>query len=75
MHDIAKWWNTTRPGLECFLISDNLRIHTNSDLVTEAGTKGITMINIMAQSSHWFQVHDQQPFGGLKKKINEYEKI
>ncbi len=74
MDDFAKWWNTTRPGLECFLISDNLRIHTNSDLVTEAGTKGITMINIMAQSSHWFQVHDQQPFGGLKKK-NEYEKI
>ena len=70
MDDFAKWWNTTRPGLECFLISDNLRIHKNEGIVNEARTKGINMINIMPGSSHWFQVHDQQPFGGLKKKMS-----
>ncbi len=70
MDEFTKWWTTTRPGLHCFLISDNLRVHRNEEIVEKASTKGIHMINIMPGSSHWFQVHDQLPFGNLKKKIN-----
>ena len=29
------------------------------------------MKNIMPGTSHWFQVHDQQPFGALKKRMTE----
>jgi len=69
MDEFAKWWTSTRPGLRCYLISDNLAIHTNNDVVEDAKRRGIEMINIMAGSSHWFQVHDQLPFATLKKKF------
>ena len=36
MDEFTKWWTATRPGLDCFLISDNLRIHTNTDIVRKA---------------------------------------
>jgi len=68
MDEFTEWWTTTQPGLHCFLISDNLRIHTNSKIVKDAKSHGIHMYNIMPGSSHWFQVHDQKPFGSLKKK-------
>lgn len=71
MEEFTKWWNEYQPGLECFLISDNLRIHNNTDIVAMAKDKGIHMINIMPGSSHWFQVHDQLPFGHLKKRMIE----
>ncbi len=71
MDQFIEWWTSTRSGLECFLISDNLRIHTNKDIVMKAREKGIHMFNIMPGTSHWFQVHDQQPFGGLKKKMSQ----
>ena len=29
-------WNLVHPGVECFLLSDNLAIHTNSDIVSAA---------------------------------------
>ena len=60
------WWTTTRPGVACLLISDNLAIHKNKAIVEKAESNGIYMINIMAGSSHWFQVHDQLPFPKLK---------
>ena len=63
------WWTTTRPGVACLLISDNLAIHKNSAIVEKAESNGIYMLNIMAGSSHWFQVHDQLPFAILKKKM------
>ena len=71
MAEFASWWQVTRPGLDCFMISDNLRIHCNKRIVATAMSKGIHMLNIMPGSSHWFQVHDQQPFGLLKKKMAE----
>jgi len=52
MQEFTKWWTSTRPGLEFFLISDNLSIHRNKDIVEEAEHNGIP------GSSHWFQVHD-----------------
>jgi len=69
MNEFTNWWTTTRPGLDCFLISDNLRAHRNDDVVKCAETNGIHMYNIMAGSSHWFQVHDQLPFALLKKMM------
>ena len=32
---------------------------------------GIHLKNIILGASHWFQVHDQQPFGALKKKMTD----
>ena len=69
MNEFAKWWTTTRPGLDCYLISDNLRVHKNDMIVASALKSGIHMLNIMPGSSHWFQVHDQYPFAILKNSI------
>ncbi len=63
----AKWWKSTQGAIDCFLISDNLRIHKNKKIKAFAKTMGLHMKNIMPGTSHWFQVHDQQPFGALKK--------
>jgi len=71
MKKFTKWWTSTRPGLHCFLICDNLSAHKDYDVVSNARRNGIHFINIMPGSSHWFQVHDQQPFGLLKKKLKE----
>lgn len=68
IEEFTRWWTTTRPGLECHLVSDNLPIHRNKPIVDYAESNGIHMHNIMPGSSHWFQVHDQEPFGSLKKK-------
>ena len=71
IEEFTNWWRTTRPGLECHLVSDNLPIHRNRSIVDYAESNGIHMHNIMPGSSHWFQVHDQEPFGSLKKKMRE----
>ena len=63
------WWTIIHPKVHCLLISDNLAIHRNKDIVKNAKASGIHMINIMAGSSHWFQVHDQLPFAQLKKQM------
>ena len=67
MKKFINWWTTTRPGLDCFLVCDNLIVHRDYDVVENARNSGIHFINIMPGSSHWFQVHDQEPFGILKK--------
>ena len=71
MEEFTKWWTTTRPGLHCFMVSDNLRIHTNDAIVRNALTQGIHMFNIMPGSSHWFHVHDQ---GTLRKSEKKKKK-
>jgi len=71
MEEFTKWWTTTRPGLHCFLICDNLSAHKDHDIVQKAKSNGIHFINIMPGSSHWFQVHDQEPFGLLKKNMKD----
>ena len=67
----AKWWKGTQGAVDCFLISDNLPIHTNCHIKTFAKSMGIHMKNTTPGTSHWFQVHDQQPFGALKKKMTQ----
>jgi len=71
IEEFTKWWRTTNHNLDCHLISDNLPIHRNKSIVEYAESNGIHMHNIMPGSSHWFQVHDQKPFGSLKKKMWE----
>ena len=71
MKEFTKLWTTTRPGLHYFMVSGNLRIHTNDSIMVNARTQGIHMFNIMAGSSHWFQVHDQIPFATLKNKMSQ----
>ena len=71
MEEFTSWWRATRPGLDCFLISDNLRVHTSEDIAGYAKSNGIHMYNIMPRSSHWFQNHDQKSFGSLKKIMRE----
>ena len=36
LSDFLDIWNLVHPGGECFLLSDNLAIHTNSDIVSAA---------------------------------------
>jgi len=43
MEEFSFWWNTTRTGLNCFLISDNLRTHTIKEIVETAKASGIHM--------------------------------
>ena len=69
MDHFSKWWNESFPGLDCYTICDGLRIHVNDDIVQFANSKGIHIKTIMPGSSHWFQVHDQLPFGQLKKNM------
>ena len=69
MEHFVKWWTESHPGLDCYLICDNLRIHTNASIVQYATQNGVHIKTIMPNSSHWFQVHDQKPFGNLKKKM------
>ena len=64
----------TRPGLDCFMICDNLRVHINSEIISNASSKGIHIFPIMPGYSHWFQVHDQFPFATLKNKMSEKKK-
>ena len=68
MEEFIKWWRRFHPRLHCFLISDNLSIHRADDIVRIAARHGVHLLNIMAGTSHWFQVHDQLPFENLKKK-------
>ena len=74
MERFINWWSATRPGLNCFLVCDNLSVHRDYDIVEMARDKGIHFINIMPGSSHWFQVHDQEPFGILKNTISDEKK-
>jgi len=67
MEEFIKWWRRFHPGLHCFLISDNLSIHSDNDIVKTAARHYVHMHNIMPGTSHWFQVHDQLPFANLKK--------
>jgi len=71
MDEFTKWWTTTRPGLHCFLICDNLRAHVNYEIVNNALINGIHIFTIMSGSSNWFQVHDQFPFANLKNRMRE----
>ena len=59
MERFINWWTATRPGLDCFLVCDNLSFRKDYDVVELARNKGIHFIHIMPGSSHWFQVHDQ----------------
>ena len=74
MDNFISLWTTPLPGLDCFLICDNLSVHKDCDIIKDTLSKGIHLINIMPGSSHWFQVHDQEPFAILKKSVSDEKK-
>ncbi len=74
MKHFTDWWTEDNPGLQCFLICDNLPVHVNKDVFELASANGVNIKTIMPGTSHWFQVHDQTPFGSLKKKIERIKK-
>jgi len=74
MEDFTKWWTTTHPGLHRFMISDNLSVHRNEQMVKTAEMHGVHVLNIMPGTCHWFQVHDQLSFANLKKRNEEKKK-
>ena len=74
MEQFTSYWTLDHPGLDCYMICDNLRIHLNYDIVSAARRKGIHIFTIMPGTSHWFQVQDQLPFASLKKKIGSDKK-
>ena len=67
-------WTASRPGIYCFLLCDNLSVHRDCDIIENARNKSNHFINIMLGSSHWFELHDQEPFGILKKSISDEKK-
>ena len=52
MDELTKWWTATHPELHCYLISDNLCIHTNDEMVSNAKGNSIHLNNIMPGYSH-----------------------
>jgi len=50
MEEFTKRWKITRPGLDCFMICDNLSVHRSDDVVTTARLNGIHLINISSES-------------------------
>ena len=69
MDAFISWWTQGHPGVDCLLICDNLAIHKNKAIVAKAEHRGVHLLTIMPGSSHWFQVHDQEPFAELKKSL------
>ena len=68
------FWTATRPDLYYFFVCDILTAHKDFDVVEKARNNGVYFIKIMPGYSHWFQVHDQEPFGILKKTISDEKK-
>ena len=67
--EFCGWWNTIHPGLYCFVLADQLPVHRDPDILKLALERNVFLWSIMSGTSHWFQVHDQFPFGLLKKMI------
>ena len=68
--EFSKWWNKLHKSLNCYLVCNNLSVHGSKMTKYYANARCIYIFPIMAGSSHWFQVHDQLPFGSLKKKLS-----
>ena len=65
---LAKWWRVSQCLVYCFMICNNMTIHKCKDKRAFAKSMRMHLVDIIPVTSHWFQIHDQQPFGALKKK-------
>lgn len=76
MEEFERWWVSISGGKDCYLLSDNLGAHQNSEVVQSMTRRRIFLWNIMPGTSYWFQVHDNTPFGSLKKGLqNQIDSI
>lgn len=64
------WWETIHPGLEVFLLCDQLAIHRDVDVILRELKALLHIWTIMSNCSHWFQLHDQHPFAALRRSLN-----
>ena len=69
MDRFYSWWASVSGGKDCYLLSDNLGCHCNEAVVERETKRRAFLWNIMPGSSYWFQVHDNSPFGALKKNL------
>lgn len=69
MREFRAWWNSFHPGLELYLLFDNLGSHLDEDLIMKEMENLFYMWTIMKNTSHWFQVHDQYVFAVLKRVL------
>ena len=63
------WWVSIHPNLDCYILSDQLKVHRDADILQYSLDNHMYLWSIMAGTSHWFQVHNQYPFGLLKKNL------
>lgn len=68
---LAKWWRVCQCLVYCFMICNNMTIHKCKDIRAFAKSMRMHLVEIIPVTSHWFQIHDQQPFGALKKKMTQ----
>jgi len=69
---IAKFvelWTLQQPGLDVLLFGDQLGIHRQVEVVEEALKKKVYMWSLPANTSHFLQPLDGQPFGLFKKEV------
>jgi hypothetical protein len=71
IHKFIDQWTLMHPGLDVFLIGDQLGSHFNIDLIEYAMQKNVFMWFFAANSSHFLQPLDSTPFALFKKSIKE----
>ena len=67
MDEFCEWWSTISGGRDCYLLSDNLGAHMDEETIIKCAQKRVFLWNIVPGSSYWLQVHDDSPFGSLKR--------
>ena len=71
MKEFTKLWTEHHPDLHCNMVGDNLRAQGSDDIFATALRNSIQILNVIAGSSHWFQVHDQLQFANLKNFMDQ----
>jgi len=67
LNDFAKEWEARYPGLHCLVIGDNLSVHEDIDMRNKMLGRGLHMLFLPPNTTHWSQPLDIILFGLLKK--------
>lgn len=67
----SEWWKEMHPGLHCFLLADRLKAHMQPDLIREMMQCDVYLVFLAANTSHFAQPLDGQPFALLKKIFHQ----
>ena len=66
------WWCGRCGTRDVYLLSDNLAIHNNPDLVLYCLKRRVFLWSLVPGTSYWLQVHDNTPFGSLKRFFGDF---